>query len=58
MLKGDAVEATLQSLYHVIKANPPVALQCLGRFQVLFQLLRSTTNIAYLALQVKQLLPL
>ncbi|KZS16300.1 DnaJ subfamily C member 13 [Daphnia magna] len=47
-----AIDSALQSLLNVIKATPAVALQCLGRFQCLFQLVENTSTTGYLALQV------
>lgn len=44
----------LQSLYHVMKAVPSAALQCLGRFRLLFRSLSHRSDAtAQLALQVR-----
>ena len=54
--EGDqtVIEPGLQSLFYVLKAVPAIALQCLGRFRLLFQLLKSQQpTTAHLSLQVK-----
>lgn len=48
----EAIDSALQSLYNVVKAVPAVALQCLGRFLILFQLVQMGTTTGHLALQV------
>ena len=58
---SSSVEQALESLYHVVKAVPSAGLQCLGRFQLLFQMMAATNdnesnkehnNGAHFALQV------
>ena len=48
------VEMALQSLYHVIRANAGVEVECVGQFKLLFSLLaiQGANNVQKLALEV------